>query len=71
LQLAFDAKEAERQAKLAAAFDSSLLQLLDRDQAEAVAGVALPAGGLFYPKVAGCIRPRCATRNSAIRVSAC
>ncbi|AZL72881.1 bifunctional tRNA (5-methylaminomethyl-2-thiouridine)(34)-methyltransferase MnmD/FAD-dependent 5-carboxymethylaminomethyl-2-thiouridine(34) oxidoreductase MnmC [Pseudomonas oryziphila] len=50
LQLAFDDKEAERQAKLAAAFDSSLLQVLDRDQAQAVAGVALPAGGLFYPE---------------------
>ncbi|WP_153786973.1 bifunctional tRNA (5-methylaminomethyl-2-thiouridine)(34)-methyltransferase MnmD/FAD-dependent 5-carboxymethylaminomethyl-2-thiouridine(34) oxidoreductase MnmC [Pseudomonas sp. EMN2] len=50
LQLAFDDKEAERQAKLAAAFDSSLLRVLDRDQAQAIAGVALPAGGLFYPE---------------------
>ncbi|MBF8743344.1 bifunctional tRNA (5-methylaminomethyl-2-thiouridine)(34)-methyltransferase MnmD/FAD-dependent 5-carboxymethylaminomethyl-2-thiouridine(34) oxidoreductase MnmC [Pseudomonas guariconensis] len=50
LQLAFDDQEAQRQAKLADAFDSSLLQVLDQAQAEAVAGVALPAGGLFYPE---------------------
>lgn len=50
LQLAFDTKETERQAKLAGAFDSSLLQCLDREQAEAIAGVALASGGLFYPE---------------------
>lgn len=50
LQLAFDAKEAERQRKLAEAFDSSLLRSLERTEAEAIAGVALPAGGLFYPQ---------------------
>ncbi|WEL56846.1 bifunctional tRNA (5-methylaminomethyl-2-thiouridine)(34)-methyltransferase MnmD/FAD-dependent 5-carboxymethylaminomethyl-2-thiouridine(34) oxidoreductase MnmC [Pseudomonas kermanshahensis] len=50
LQLAFDSKEAERQGKLAEAFDHDLLHALDRDQAEAIAGVALPAGGLFYPE---------------------
>jgi tRNA 5-methylaminomethyl-2-thiouridine biosynthesis bifunctional protein len=50
LQLAFDDKEGERQAKLAAAFDDSLLRQLDRAQAEAVAGVALASGGLFYPE---------------------
>ncbi|WP_449431631.1 bifunctional tRNA (5-methylaminomethyl-2-thiouridine)(34)-methyltransferase MnmD/FAD-dependent 5-carboxymethylaminomethyl-2-thiouridine(34) oxidoreductase MnmC [Pseudomonas putida] len=50
LQLAFDAKEAERQAKLAGAFDSSLLRPLERAEAQALAGVALPAGGLFYPQ---------------------
>ncbi|MBI6898943.1 bifunctional tRNA (5-methylaminomethyl-2-thiouridine)(34)-methyltransferase MnmD/FAD-dependent 5-carboxymethylaminomethyl-2-thiouridine(34) oxidoreductase MnmC [Pseudomonas putida] len=50
LQLAFDDKEGERQAKLAAAFDNSLLRQLDRVQAEAVAGVALASGGLFYPE---------------------
>ncbi|MDG9925340.1 MULTISPECIES: bifunctional tRNA (5-methylaminomethyl-2-thiouridine)(34)-methyltransferase MnmD/FAD-dependent 5-carboxymethylaminomethyl-2-thiouridine(34) oxidoreductase MnmC [unclassified Pseudomonas] len=56
LQLAFDAKEAERQAKLAEAFPSDLLQSLDRQQAETIAGVALPAGGLFYPE-AGWVHP--------------
>ncbi|WBM34162.1 bifunctional tRNA (5-methylaminomethyl-2-thiouridine)(34)-methyltransferase MnmD/FAD-dependent 5-carboxymethylaminomethyl-2-thiouridine(34) oxidoreductase MnmC [Pseudomonas sp. NY11382] len=50
LQLAFDAKEAERQGKLAGAFDHDLLHALQRTEAEAVAGVALPAGGLFYPE---------------------
>ncbi|MDD0843141.1 bifunctional tRNA (5-methylaminomethyl-2-thiouridine)(34)-methyltransferase MnmD/FAD-dependent 5-carboxymethylaminomethyl-2-thiouridine(34) oxidoreductase MnmC [Pseudomonas sp. Gutcm_11s] len=56
LQLAFDAKEDERQAKLAGAFPDDLLQRLDREQAEALAGVALPAGGLFYPE-AGWVHP--------------
>ncbi|QXH55450.1 bifunctional tRNA (5-methylaminomethyl-2-thiouridine)(34)-methyltransferase MnmD/FAD-dependent 5-carboxymethylaminomethyl-2-thiouridine(34) oxidoreductase MnmC [Pseudomonas maumuensis] len=50
LQLAFDDKEGERQAKLATAFDNSLLLQLDRMQAEAVAGVTLASGGLFYPE---------------------
>ncbi|MNO82118.1 tRNA 5-methylaminomethyl-2-thiouridine biosynthesis bifunctional protein MnmC [compost metagenome] len=50
LQLAFDSREVERQAKLAGAFDNSLLRSLARDEAEAIAGVALPAGGLFYPE---------------------
>jgi tRNA 5-methylaminomethyl-2-thiouridine biosynthesis bifunctional protein len=31
----------------------------------AVAGVGLPAGGLYYPEGAGCIRPRCARRSRA------
>ncbi|WP_445571507.1 bifunctional tRNA (5-methylaminomethyl-2-thiouridine)(34)-methyltransferase MnmD/FAD-dependent 5-carboxymethylaminomethyl-2-thiouridine(34) oxidoreductase MnmC [Pseudomonas sp. E102] len=50
LQLAFDAKEAERQARLAEAFAASLLKALDRDEAEAHAGIGLPSGGLFYPE---------------------
>ncbi|MHC6224545.1 bifunctional tRNA (5-methylaminomethyl-2-thiouridine)(34)-methyltransferase MnmC2/FAD-dependent 5-carboxymethylaminomethyl-2-thiouridine(34) oxidoreductase MnmC1 [Pseudomonas sp. X10] len=50
LQLAFDDKEAARQAKLTTAFDSTLLQALPQQQAEAIAGVALPSGGLFYPE---------------------
>lgn len=50
LQLAFDSKEAERQGKLAAAFDHGLLHCLARAEAEAIAGVALPGGGLFYPE---------------------
>ena len=50
LQLAFDSQEAERQAKLAEAFDSGLLRALEQAEAEAIAGVALPAGGLFYPE---------------------
>ncbi|WP_313047755.1 bifunctional tRNA (5-methylaminomethyl-2-thiouridine)(34)-methyltransferase MnmD/FAD-dependent 5-carboxymethylaminomethyl-2-thiouridine(34) oxidoreductase MnmC [Pseudomonas soli] len=50
LQLAFDDQENARQAKLAAAFDNSLLQRLERAHAEAIAGVALPSGGLYYPE---------------------
>ncbi|WP_252271400.1 bifunctional tRNA (5-methylaminomethyl-2-thiouridine)(34)-methyltransferase MnmD/FAD-dependent 5-carboxymethylaminomethyl-2-thiouridine(34) oxidoreductase MnmC [Pseudomonas subflava] len=56
LQLAFDAKEAERQARLAEAFPTDLLYTLSRDEAEAIADVGLPAGGLFYPQ-AGWVHP--------------
>ncbi|RWU17742.1 bifunctional tRNA (5-methylaminomethyl-2-thiouridine)(34)-methyltransferase MnmD/FAD-dependent 5-carboxymethylaminomethyl-2-thiouridine(34) oxidoreductase MnmC [Pseudomonas alkylphenolica] len=56
LQLAFDAKEAQRQAVLADAFNSQLLQPLQREQAEAVAGVRLASGGLYYPE-AGWVHP--------------
>ena len=50
LQLAFNAKEAERQAQLAEAFAPGLLHLLDQPQAQARAGVALEHGGLFFPE---------------------
>lgn len=50
LQLAFDTKEAQRQAQLAQAFAPDLLHLLDRDQAQARAGIALEHGGLFFPE---------------------
>ncbi|MGF6129865.1 tRNA 5-methylaminomethyl-2-thiouridine biosynthesis bifunctional protein [Pseudomonas frederiksbergensis] len=50
LQLAFNAKEAERQAQLAAAFPADLLHVLDQAQAEAQAGIGLAHGGLFYPE---------------------
>ncbi|WP_454842322.1 bifunctional tRNA (5-methylaminomethyl-2-thiouridine)(34)-methyltransferase MnmD/FAD-dependent 5-carboxymethylaminomethyl-2-thiouridine(34) oxidoreductase MnmC [Pseudomonas hormoni] len=50
LQLAFNAKEAERQAQLAAAFPEDLLHTLDQTQAEIRAGIALQSGGLFYPE---------------------
>ncbi|WP_415773747.1 bifunctional tRNA (5-methylaminomethyl-2-thiouridine)(34)-methyltransferase MnmD/FAD-dependent 5-carboxymethylaminomethyl-2-thiouridine(34) oxidoreductase MnmC [Pseudomonas sp. LB3P38] len=50
LQLAFNAKEAERQAQLAAAFPEDFLHTLDRAQAEARAGIGLQWGGLFYPE---------------------
>ncbi|WP_375737831.1 bifunctional tRNA (5-methylaminomethyl-2-thiouridine)(34)-methyltransferase MnmD/FAD-dependent 5-carboxymethylaminomethyl-2-thiouridine(34) oxidoreductase MnmC [Pseudomonas boanensis] len=56
LQLAFDGQEAKRQAKLADAFPHQLLHSLDRQQAEDLAGVALPAGGLYYPE-AGWVHP--------------
>ncbi|MBY8946668.1 bifunctional tRNA (5-methylaminomethyl-2-thiouridine)(34)-methyltransferase MnmD/FAD-dependent 5-carboxymethylaminomethyl-2-thiouridine(34) oxidoreductase MnmC [Pseudomonas sp. SH10-3B] len=50
LQLAFNAKEAERQAQLAQAFAPQLLHLLDKAQAQARAGVGLEHGGLFFPE---------------------
>ncbi|WLH50288.1 bifunctional tRNA (5-methylaminomethyl-2-thiouridine)(34)-methyltransferase MnmD/FAD-dependent 5-carboxymethylaminomethyl-2-thiouridine(34) oxidoreductase MnmC [Pseudomonas tolaasii] len=50
LQLAFDAKEGQRQAQLAEAFAPQLLHQLDREQAQAKAGVALAHGGLFFPE---------------------
>ncbi len=50
LQLAFNAKEAERQVQLAAAFPADLLHLLDQPEAQAVAGIGLAQGGLFYPE---------------------
>ena len=56
LQLAFDSKEAQRQAQLAIAFPEDLLIALDKTAAEAQAGIPLPAGGLFYPE-AGWVHP--------------
>lgn len=50
LQLAFNTKEAERQAQLAAAFPDDLLHTLNREQAETRAGIGLQWGGLFYPE---------------------
>ncbi|CAI8973272.1 bifunctional tRNA (5-methylaminomethyl-2-thiouridine)(34)-methyltransferase MnmD/FAD-dependent 5-carboxymethylaminomethyl-2-thiouridine(34) oxidoreductase MnmC [Pseudomonas serboccidentalis] len=50
LQLAFNAKEAERQAQLAAAFPEDLVHWLDQPQAETQAGISLAHGGLFYPE---------------------
>ncbi|QJI28160.1 bifunctional tRNA (5-methylaminomethyl-2-thiouridine)(34)-methyltransferase MnmD/FAD-dependent 5-carboxymethylaminomethyl-2-thiouridine(34) oxidoreductase MnmC [Pseudomonas sp. ADAK18] len=50
LQLAFNAKESERQVQLAEAFAPDLLHLLDRDQAQVQAGIALEHGGMFFPQ---------------------
>ncbi|MBA1205320.1 bifunctional tRNA (5-methylaminomethyl-2-thiouridine)(34)-methyltransferase MnmD/FAD-dependent 5-carboxymethylaminomethyl-2-thiouridine(34) oxidoreductase MnmC [Pseudomonas capeferrum] len=71
LQLAFDDKEAARQARLAEAFDATLLQVLDRPQAEAIAGVELASGGLYYPE-GGWVHPpalcRAQLRHPRIRL---
>jgi tRNA 5-methylaminomethyl-2-thiouridine biosynthesis bifunctional protein len=64
LQLAFDEKEQERQAKLAAAFPEDLLHVLDRADAQARAGVALKSGGLFYPQ-SGWVNPPALCRVQA------
>ncbi|MCU0071511.1 bifunctional tRNA (5-methylaminomethyl-2-thiouridine)(34)-methyltransferase MnmD/FAD-dependent 5-carboxymethylaminomethyl-2-thiouridine(34) oxidoreductase MnmC [Pseudomonas koreensis] len=50
LQLAFNEKERERQAQLAAAFPEDLLQWLDQPEAQARAGIGLVHGGLYYPE---------------------
>lgn len=50
LQLAGNAKEAERQAQLAAqGYPADFLQALDPHQASAVAGVTVERSGLFFP----------------------
>ena len=64
LQLAHEEREVQRQAKLAEAFPSDLLQPLSREEAEARAGIALPAGGLFYPD-AGWAHPPALCRQLA------
>ncbi|TDV45976.1 tRNA 5-methylaminomethyl-2-thiouridine biosynthesis bifunctional protein [Pseudomonas helmanticensis] len=50
LQLAFNAKEAERHAQLAQAFPEDLLQWLEQPAAQARAGVSVAHGGLYYPE---------------------
>jgi len=66
LQLAFDAKEAERQARLAEAFPAGLLKILDRSEAEAQSAIGLPSGGLFYPE-GGWVHPPALCRWQASR----
>lgn len=56
LQLAFNTQEHKRQSKLAEAFAHDLLQQVDQATAEQLAGIQLPAGGLFYPE-AGWVHP--------------
>ncbi|MBD1598822.1 bifunctional tRNA (5-methylaminomethyl-2-thiouridine)(34)-methyltransferase MnmD/FAD-dependent 5-carboxymethylaminomethyl-2-thiouridine(34) oxidoreductase MnmC [Pseudomonas typographi] len=56
LQLAFDEKERNRQAALAQAFDSDLVQALAQDAASIQAGVGVPSGGLYFPD-AGWVHP--------------
>lgn len=50
LQLAFNEKEAERQAQLAGVFPDDLLHLVDKSAAEAKAGIGLATGGLLFPE---------------------
>lgn len=56
LQLAFDAREAERQARLASAFPSDLLRPVDAAEAAQLAGVPLEQGGLWFEE-AGWVHP--------------
>ncbi|MCX7891828.1 MAG: FAD-dependent 5-carboxymethylaminomethyl-2-thiouridine(34) oxidoreductase MnmC, partial [Burkholderiales bacterium] len=50
LQLAFDAEEAARQSALAASgFPHALFRAVSRDEGAALADVAMPSDGLFFP----------------------
>ncbi|WP_232002313.1 bifunctional tRNA (5-methylaminomethyl-2-thiouridine)(34)-methyltransferase MnmD/FAD-dependent 5-carboxymethylaminomethyl-2-thiouridine(34) oxidoreductase MnmC, partial [Pseudomonas brassicacearum] len=50
LQLAFNSKEAERQAQLAEAFPRDLLHTLDQSEAQVRSGIGLACGGLFLSR---------------------
>ena len=56
LQLGLSTTEQTRQAALTETFPTDLLQPVDQLQAQAIAGIALAAGGLFYPE-AGWVNP--------------
>ncbi|MBV2131483.1 bifunctional tRNA (5-methylaminomethyl-2-thiouridine)(34)-methyltransferase MnmD/FAD-dependent 5-carboxymethylaminomethyl-2-thiouridine(34) oxidoreductase MnmC [Pseudomonas sp. MAP12] len=64
LQLAFDAKEAERQARLAGAFPADLLRAVDASEASQLAGLPLEHGGLWYAE-AGWVHPPALCRQLA------
>jgi tRNA 5-methylaminomethyl-2-thiouridine biosynthesis bifunctional protein len=64
LQLAFNDKEAQRQAQLAAAFPDELLQLVDKSGAEARSGITLDHGGLYFPE-GGWVHPPALCRAHA------
>lgn len=49
LQMPSNNKEQARHAQLATAFAEDLVKPLEQTQAEALAGVKLPSGGLFFP----------------------
>jgi tRNA 5-methylaminomethyl-2-thiouridine biosynthesis bifunctional protein len=68
LQLAFNAKEAERQAQLADAFSPELLHVLDQAQAQARAGIPLEHGGLFFPE-GGWVHPPALCRWQASKTN--
>lgn len=56
LQLAFNDKEQQRQAELAAHFPETLLHPVNAEQASQLAGIELDKGGLFFPE-AGWVNP--------------
>lgn len=70
LQLAYDNAESQRLAKLAAAgYGEGLMRLLDQEHATALAGIDLPAGGLFFPH-GGWVHPPAVVRalTTGVRV---
>jgi len=69
LQLEHDAPERVRQARLAhQGWPTAFLARLDRAEASARAGVAVPSGGLFFPR-AGWVRPPALCRALATHPS--
>lgn len=64
LQLAFDAKEAERQARLADAFPADLLRPVSAEEASQLAGLPLDQGGLWFAE-AGWVHPPALCRRLA------
>ncbi|UVM62980.1 bifunctional tRNA (5-methylaminomethyl-2-thiouridine)(34)-methyltransferase MnmD/FAD-dependent 5-carboxymethylaminomethyl-2-thiouridine(34) oxidoreductase MnmC [Pseudomonas sp. B21-010] len=68
LQLAFNSKEAERQAQLAEAFPRDLLHTLDQSEAQVRSGIGLASGGLFYPE-GGWVHPPALCRWQASRTA--
>ncbi|ROO00221.1 bifunctional tRNA (5-methylaminomethyl-2-thiouridine)(34)-methyltransferase MnmD/FAD-dependent 5-carboxymethylaminomethyl-2-thiouridine(34) oxidoreductase MnmC [Pseudomonas moraviensis] len=68
LQLAFNAKEAERHGQLATAFPEDLLQWLEQPEALARAGVGVAHGGLFYPE-GGWVHPPALCQAQAMHVN--
>jgi tRNA 5-methylaminomethyl-2-thiouridine biosynthesis bifunctional protein len=64
LQLAFNDKEAQRQAQLAEAFSPELLQLVDKYDAQARSAITLNSGGLFFPE-GGWVHPPALCRAHA------
>ncbi|MFJ4587920.1 bifunctional tRNA (5-methylaminomethyl-2-thiouridine)(34)-methyltransferase MnmD/FAD-dependent 5-carboxymethylaminomethyl-2-thiouridine(34) oxidoreductase MnmC [Pseudomonas moraviensis] len=68
LQLAFNAKEAERHGQLATAFPEDLLQWLEQPEAQARAGVGVAHGGLFYPE-GGWVHPPALCQAQAMHVN--
>ncbi len=66
MQLAFNSKEAERQAQLAEAFPRDLLHTLDQSEAQVRSGIDLACGGLFYPE-GGWVHPPALCRLASLR----
>jgi tRNA 5-methylaminomethyl-2-thiouridine biosynthesis bifunctional protein len=69
VQLEYDESEGRRQSRLAArGWPTTFLARLDRAEASARAGIAVPSGGLLFPR-AGWVRPPALCRALAAHVS--
>ena len=61
IQLSQSSKQLENQKKLATRYPSTLLYLIDQAQASEIAGTALTAGGLYFPR-SGWVSPQALVR---------